>query len=69
VLWEEMNSESNKIAAITTNESIVHQSKTFSHLQEEMAAEGEDVEIEFIDEDDIEDLDDFDYEDFDEDEE
>ena len=27
VLWKEMNSESNKIAAITTNETIVHHSK------------------------------------------
>ncbi len=68
VLWEEMNSESNKIAAITTNESIVHQSKNFSSLQAELAAEGEDGEIEFIDEDDIEDLEDFDYDDFEEEE-
>ncbi len=63
VLWEEMNSESNKIAAIQTQESIVHQSKDFARIQEDF----EDFDdFEYVDEDDgddVEDLEDFEYED------
>ena len=63
LLWTEMNSESNKIAAIQTQESIVHHSKDFSHMQDEY----EDFDdFDFIesdqDTDDIEDLEDFEYE-------
>ena len=64
LLWQEMNSESNKIAAIQTHESIVHQSKDFSHLRQELEAEGENEEMAWMnDEDmeDIEDMDDFEY--------
>ena len=66
VLWQEMNAESNKLATITTTESIAHRDKDMTRFQEELADEGEDEEIEFIDEEDIEDvedLDDFEYED------
>jgi GTP-binding protein len=66
VLWKELNSESNKLAAITTSESIVHQDKNFTNLQKEMQDEGEDMVEDFDEEDfdeDIEDLDDFEYED------
>jgi GTP-binding protein len=64
VLWAEMNAESNKLAAITTTESLAHRDKDMSRFQAEMADEGEDEDIEIIDvdEDDIEDLDDFEYE-------
>lgn len=63
LLWTEMNSESNKIAAIQTQENIVHHSKDFSHMQDEY----EDFDdFDFIesdqDTDDIEDLEDFEYE-------
>ena len=64
LLWQEMNSESNKIAAIQTHESIVHQSKDFSHLRQELEAEGEDEEMAWMDDEDmedIEDMDDFEY--------
>ena len=65
VLWQEMNSESNKLAAYHTNESIVHQDKDFSHLRAEMEDEGEDEDFEWADEvediDDVEDYEDFDY--------
>ena len=64
-LWEAMNSESNKLSAITTEERIVHRNKDIAHLQEELEAMGEDEDIEFIDEEDVEDideLDDFEYE-------
>ena len=63
VLWEEMNAESNKLAAITTTESIAHRDKDMSRFQAEMADEGEDEDIEFVDDiEDIEDLEDFEYE-------
>lgn len=60
LLWQEMNSESNKIAAIQTHESIVHQSKDFSHLRQELEAEGEGEEIAWMDDEDIEDIEDMD---------
>lgn len=69
VLWRELNSESNKIGGIMAEENIVHRDKDMSMFAAEMMAEGEDDEIEFIDEDDIEDFDDFEYEDDEEDEE
>ena len=62
VLWAEMNAESNKLAAITTTESIAHRDKDMTRFQAEMADEGEDDDIEFVDADDIEDLEDFEYE-------
>lgn len=70
ILWKEMNSESNKIAAINTQESIIHSAKTFAYMDdiadddEGWGDDGnpEDDDIEFIDEDDIEDLEDFEYE-------
>lgn len=66
MLWQALNSESNKIQAITNSESIVHRNKPLSWLQSEMEDEGEDEEIEVLDDDaveDIEDLEDFEYED------
>lgn len=33
-LWQEMNSESNKLAAITTQDSVVHANKTFAYLDD-----------------------------------
>ena len=57
-----MNAESNKLAAITTTESIAHRDKDMSRFQAEMADEGEDEEIEFVEAEDIEELDDFEYE-------
>jgi GTP-binding protein len=60
VLWTEMNAESNKLAAITTSESIAHRDKDMTRFAEELADEGEDEDIEYIDveEDDLEDIDD-----------
>ncbi|MBR3454984.1 MAG: GTPase ObgE [Bacteroidaceae bacterium] len=66
VLWRELNSESNKLAAITTTDSIVHRQKDVGRLQHELEDEGEDGDFEFIDEDDIEDLDDVEYYDLEE---
>ena len=61
VLWRELNAESNKLAAVTAEDTLVHRDKDMSRFAEELADEGED-EIEYIDEDEIEDLEDFEYE-------
>ena len=66
VLWRELNAESNKLAVITSEDSLVHRDKDMSRFAQELADEGEDEDIEYIDDEDIEDiedLDDFEYED------
>ena len=66
LLWTALNSESNKIAAITQQERIVHRNKDIAAFRQEMLDEGEDEEIEILDADAIEDaeeLEDFVYED------
>jgi GTP-binding protein len=63
VLWNELNAESNKLAALTAEDSLVHRDKDMTRFAEEMAEEGEDEDIEYVDIDDIEDLEDFEYED------
>ena len=60
-----MNAESNKLAAITTTESIAHRDKDMTRFADEMADEGEADDIEFIDDADIEYMDDIDIEDLD----
>lgn len=68
LLWEALNSESNKLQAITHEERIVHRKKDLAFLHDELAAMGEDEEIPIIDEEDIEDwdeLEDFEYEELD----
>ena len=64
VLWRELNAESNKLQAITQDETLVHRDKDMTLFAEELADEGEDDDIEYIDGEeieDIEDLDDFEY--------
>ena len=66
-LWQELNSESNKLQNITAEDTLVHRDKDMTRFMAEMKAEGEDDVI-YIDDDDIEyvddveDLDDFEYE-------
>ena len=67
VLWSELNSESNKLNVITSEDSLVHRDKDMSVFAQELADEGEDEDIEYIDDDEIEDLDDFEFEDLEED--
>ena len=65
VLWRELNAESNKLATITAEDTLVHRDKDMSRFAQELADEGEDEDIEYIDDEDIEDiedLDDFEYE-------
>jgi GTP-binding protein len=66
VLWNELNSESNKLNVITSEDSLVHRDKDMSVFAQELADEGEDEDIEYIDDDEIEDLDDFEFEDLEE---
>ena len=71
VLWEELNSESNKLQEITAEDTLVHRDKDMQKLTTELHDEGED-EILFVDEDEVEDADEDeldDYETFDPDEE
>ena len=63
-LWNELNSESNKLQSITAEDTLVHRDKDMTRFAAEMQAEGED-DIIYIDDEDIEDvddLDDFEYE-------
>ena len=66
VLWRELNADSNKLAAVMAEDTLVHRDKDMTRFQEELADEGEDEDIEYIDDiedvDDFEDLDDFEYE-------
>lgn len=65
VLWREMNSESNKIAAINTLDAIIRSTKTFAYMSDiEDDDEGwgdednyDDEDIEYLDDDSIEDFD------------
>ncbi|WP_455094885.1 GTPase ObgE [Prevotella koreensis] len=66
ILWEELNSESNKLQSITAEDVIVHRDKDMSRFSKELSDEGEDIEIEFVDEDEIEELEDYEIEDINE---
>ena len=57
VLWRELNSESNKLEVITSTDTLIHRDKDLSHLNRELQLEGEDEDIEIIDEDELEDID------------
>ncbi len=63
ILWKELNSESNKLQTITSEDTLVHRDKDMSRFAEEMAEEGEDDEIEYVDIEDVEDDDDWDEDD------
>ena len=65
VLWRELNAESNKLAAVTAEDTLVHRDKDMSRFAAELVDEGEDGDIEYLDEEEIEDIeeiDDFEYE-------
>ena len=69
MLWQELNSESNKLQTITAEDSLVHRDKEMSLFARELMDEGENVDI-LDDEEEVEDdfeiLDDYEIEDFDE---
>jgi GTP-binding protein len=62
VLWRELNAESNKLAVAMAEDTLVHRDKDMKRFAEELADEGEDEDIEYVDDDEIEDIED--YEDF-----
>jgi GTP-binding protein len=62
VLWRELNAESNKLASVMAEDTLVHRDKDMTRFADELAEEGEDEDIEYVDEEDIEDIED--YEDF-----
>lgn len=66
LLWTALNSESNKLAAITQQETMVHRNKDLNLFRQEMMEEGEDEEIEILDADDLEDVDELEDLEFDE---
>jgi GTP-binding protein len=63
VLWGELNAESNKLQTLLSEDTLVHRDKDMTRFAEELADEGEDEDIEYVDVDDVDDLDDFEYED------
>jgi GTP-binding protein len=69
VLWRELNAESNKLAAVMAEDTLVHRDKDMTRFAEELAEEGEDEDIEYVDDveevddfEELEDLEDFEYE-------
>jgi len=60
VLWRELNSESNKLEVITSTDTLIHRDKDMSRFAEELAQEGEDEDIEYVDAEDFDETEDFD---------
>jgi len=56
VLWRELNAESNKLAAVMAEDTLVHRDKDMTTFARELADEGEDEDIEVIDLEDLDDL-------------
>ena len=67
VLWRELNAESNKLQTLLAEDSLVHRDKDMTQFAAELADEGEDEDIEYVDVEDFDDLEDFEYEDDEED--
>lgn len=68
ILWQELNSESNKLKGIIAEDNLVHRDKDPDKFAAELTDEGEFAEIEYVNDDeldDVADLEDFEYEDLD----
>lgn len=65
MLWQALNDQ----PVNSDPDAIVHRDKDITHLQAELEAEGEDEELEIIDDEDIEDIDDIEYVDVEDEEE
>lgn len=63
VIWRELNSESNKLQEITSEDTLVHRDKDTSTLSKELTEEKEDEDLseDTTSEDGVEELDDFEY--------
>jgi GTP-binding protein len=55
VLWQELNSESNKLQVITSTDALIHRDKDMSSFTKELEDEGEDDDLEYVDDVEIED--------------
>ena len=55
VLWQELNSESNKLQVITSTDTLIHRDKDMSLFAKELVEEGEDEDLEYVDDVEIED--------------
>ena len=55
VLWQELNSESNKLKVITSTDTLIHRDKDMSVFNKELMDEGEDDDLEYVDDVEIED--------------
>ena len=55
VLWQELNSESNKLQVITSTDTLIHRDKDMSIFNKELVDEGEDDDLEYVDDVEIED--------------
>ena len=60
VLWQELNSESNKLQVITSTDTLIHRDKDMKSFAFELADEGEDEDLEYVDDLELEDVEDFD---------
>ena len=69
ILWHELNSESNKLQAITQGDRLVHRDKDMDKFAQELSDEDADEDLEYIDADELEDIDDFEYEDLEDEQE
>ena len=68
ILWNELNSESNKLKGIIAEDNLVHRDKDPDKFAAELTDDGEFAEIEYVNDDDLDDvadLEDFEYEDLD----
>jgi len=63
VLWEQLNSESNKLKVITSEDTMIHRDKDMTRFTAELQAEGEDLSV--VPEDEDEEQEDIDYDDID----
>ena len=63
ILWKELNSESNKLREITSEDTLVHRDKDMMCFVEELQAEGADFDEteDREDTEEIDELDDFEY--------
>ncbi|MBQ9645074.1 MAG: GTPase ObgE, partial [Prevotella sp.] len=61
VLWTELNAEAGKLQTVMAEDTLVHRDKDMAEFAQELADEGEDEDIEYIDVDDVDELEDYEY--------
>jgi GTP-binding protein len=61
VLWQELNSESNKLQTIQADDRLVHRDKDMDRFAQELIDEQADDDLEYVDEDELEDIEDYEY--------